>query len=109
MQPAGLRQHQACGSKADDWGLMVVTYMLVTGELNPAFRAGPFCLPVAEIRAYLPALQTPGIVHISSAGQLPTAGHRQRYCDMSDAWLHAFCDLHSSRSCIVQTSSVGHS
>lgn len=38
------------------------------GELNPAFRAGPFRLPVTEIRSYLPEPITPRIVHISSAG-----------------------------------------
>ena len=38
------------------------------GELNPAFRAGPFVLPITAISAYLPEPLTPRLVHISSAG-----------------------------------------
>lgn len=38
------------------------------GKLNPAFKAGPFQLPIAEISAYLASPVTPRMVHVSSAG-----------------------------------------
>ncbi|GBF91894.1 hypothetical protein Rsub_04999 [Raphidocelis subcapitata] len=38
------------------------------GELNPAFAAGPFELPITEISAYLASPVTPRLVHVSSAG-----------------------------------------
>ena len=39
------------------------------GDLNPAFRRGPFRLPVTSIAAYLPAGVPPRFVHVSSAGE----------------------------------------
>ncbi|PNW83397.1 hypothetical protein CHLRE_05g244800v5 [Chlamydomonas reinhardtii] len=38
------------------------------GDLNPAFRRGPFRLPFTSIAAYLPAGVPPRFVHVSSAG-----------------------------------------
>ena len=57
-----------------------------TGDLNPAFTAGPFRLTVGEIRAYLPEPQTPRIVHISSAGALlPCIMRRHSWHDCKNA------------------------
>jgi Complex I intermediate-associated protein 30 (CIA30) len=38
------------------------------GELNPAFAAGRFELPIADVRAYMAAQPAPRFVHVSSAG-----------------------------------------
>ncbi|KAG2445042.1 hypothetical protein HYH02_008910 [Chlamydomonas schloesseri] len=38
------------------------------GDLNPAFRRGPFRLPFTSIASYLPAGVPPRFVHVSSAG-----------------------------------------
>ena len=38
------------------------------GELNPAFKDGPFSLPVGSIKAVLKEPAAPRIVHVSSAG-----------------------------------------
>ena len=39
------------------------------GQLNPAFRRGPFSLPFSYISTYLPAGVAPRFVHVSSAGE----------------------------------------
>ena len=47
---------------------MMLSKFEYDGNLNPAFSAGGFCLPITCLAAYLPRPVAPRVVHVSSAG-----------------------------------------